>query len=107
MKMPVLDGWHFARTLRARHARVPPLVVTTAAVVPDQRARDVGVVAVVEKPFLLEDVQAALRRALASSPRQPTPPAAARSERAAAAEDDERRRTTPITTRPPTGQGRS
>jgi CheY-like chemotaxis protein len=42
-------------------------VVMTAAAAPAQRARDVGAVAVVEKPFLLEDVQRALERALALS----------------------------------------
>jgi CheY-like chemotaxis protein len=67
MKMPVMDGWQFVRELRARHARIPPLVVMTAAAAPAQRARDVGAVAVVEKPFLLEDVQRALERALALS----------------------------------------
>ncbi len=67
MKMPVMDGWQFVRALKARQPVLPPIIVMTAAATPDQRARDVGAVAVIEKPFLLDDVRRALERAVSSS----------------------------------------
>lgn len=73
MKMPVMDGWEFVRALRMRFAHLCPLVVMTAAAAPEERARAVGAVAVVEKPFLLEDVRAALEDAVAATTRTTSP----------------------------------
>lgn len=68
MKMPVLDGWGFARELRARHDRHPtPIVVLTAADDARKRAQEVGAVGWVGKPFSLGELIAAVYRAIGSA----------------------------------------
>jgi len=54
MKMPVMDGWTFAREFRARYDARVPIVVLTAAEDAMKRARDVGAVDWVGKPFDLD-----------------------------------------------------
>jgi two-component system chemotaxis response regulator CheY len=60
MRMPVLDGWGFARELRKRPSR-PPVLVMTAAGEARRWAREIGADDYVAKPFdishLLERVQ--------------------------------------------------
>ena len=55
MRMPVLDGWGFARELEARHLHVPVVVMTAA-----QDARrwcdEIGAVACLPKPFDVDDL---------------------------------------------------
>ena len=55
MRMPVLDGWGFARVLRERGIRLPILVMTAA-----QSARtwaeEIGADGYVAKPFDLQDL---------------------------------------------------
>jgi two-component system chemotaxis response regulator CheY len=54
MRMPVLDGWGFARELRERHSRVP-VIVMSAAVNAQQWADEIGAAGCLSKPFdLLE-----------------------------------------------------
>ena len=50
MRMPVLDGWSFARILRERGIRLPILVMTAAR---DARrwAQEIGADGFLEKPF--------------------------------------------------------
>ena len=61
MRMPVLDGWDFARELQARDLMVPIIVMTAAD---DARcwARDIGAVAYLAKPFGLSDLLMAVER---------------------------------------------
>ena len=55
MRMPVMDGWVFARTLRKEGVSVPILVMTAA-----QNARrwaeEIGADAFIAKPFDLEEL---------------------------------------------------
>lgn len=55
MRMPVLDGWGFARALRDRGIHLP-VVVMTAAQDARQWAQEVGAVAAIAKPFDLDDL---------------------------------------------------
>ncbi len=56
MRMPVMNGWEFAREFRARHGRACPIVVVTAAENAQLRAREVEADAWLAKPFDLDDV---------------------------------------------------
>lgn len=51
MRMPVMDGWTFAATLREAYGRRIPFVVVTAAEDSKLRANDVGANADLGKPF--------------------------------------------------------
>jgi len=61
MRMPILDGWGFARALRERGIRLPILVMTAA-----QNARtwaqEIGADGYVAKPFDLTDLLDAVER---------------------------------------------
>jgi CheY-like chemotaxis protein len=65
MRMPVLDGWGFARALRERGMRLPILVMTAA-----QNARawaeEIGADGFVAKPFDLPELLDAVDRVRAS-----------------------------------------
>ncbi len=62
MKMPVMDGWEFAKQLRARHDHATPIVVLTAADDARKRAMEIGAVGWVSKPFDLDTLLNAVRR---------------------------------------------
>jgi CheY-like chemotaxis protein len=51
MRMPVMDGWQFAAIYRQEFEKRAPIIVMTAAQDAEQRARDVGAVAWIGKPF--------------------------------------------------------
>jgi two-component system chemotaxis response regulator CheY len=53
MRMPVMDGWTFARTYRQRPEPHVPIVVMTAAIDAAQWSREVSAAAVIPKPFEL------------------------------------------------------
>jgi two-component system chemotaxis response regulator CheY len=55
MRMPVLDGWGFARQLRERHSRVPLIVLSAAEDAP-YWAEEIGAAACIRKPFDLVDL---------------------------------------------------
>ena len=55
MRMPVLDGWGFARALKARGVRIP-IVVMTAAKDARRWAEEIGAQAYLAKPFELPDL---------------------------------------------------
>ena len=61
MRMPILDGWGFARALRGRGVQVPILVMTAAQ---DARrwAREIDAEGFVAKPFDLLDLLDAVGR---------------------------------------------
>ena len=61
MRMPVLDGWGFARALRERGIRLPILVMT-AAQNASAWAQEVGAVGYLPKPFDLMELVAAVER---------------------------------------------
>ncbi|MFL5733464.1 MAG: response regulator transcription factor [Chloroflexia bacterium] len=65
MRMPVLDGWEFARILKERGVEVPILVMTAAR---DARrwAEEIGAQGYISKPFHLPDLIAAVENALGS-----------------------------------------
>ena len=54
MRMPVMDGWAFARALRDKYGRSIPIVVITAAEDSKLRADEVGAEASLGKPIELE-----------------------------------------------------
>ncbi len=56
MRMPVMNGWEFAREFRARHGRACPIVVVTAAENAQLRAAEVEAEGWLAKPFDLDDV---------------------------------------------------
>jgi two-component system chemotaxis response regulator CheY len=66
MRMPVLDGWHFAEAYRSTPGPHAPIVVVTAAHDADKRGVAIGAEAVLEKPFdidrLIEIVQRCANR---------------------------------------------
>jgi two-component system, chemotaxis family, chemotaxis protein CheY len=53
MRMPVMDGWTFARAYRERPAPHVPIVVMTAAIDAAQWSREVAAAAFIAKPFEL------------------------------------------------------
>jgi DNA-binding response OmpR family regulator len=60
MRMPVLDGWGFARALAERKIKLPVLVVTAAR---DARlwAAEIGADGFIAKPFGVSDLLSAVR----------------------------------------------
>ena len=64
MRMPVMNGWEFAREFRGRHGHAAPIVVVTAAENARLRAIEIEADGWLEKPFELEDVVAAVARFL-------------------------------------------
>ena len=61
MRMPVLDGWGFAREMKARGESVP-IVVMTAAQDARRWANEIGAAAYVPKPFEVLDLLATVER---------------------------------------------
>jgi CheY-like chemotaxis protein len=55
MRMPVLDGWGFARVLREQGVKVP-IIVMTAAQDAGRWAREIGAQGYIAKPFDLTDL---------------------------------------------------
>jgi CheY-like chemotaxis protein len=62
MRMPVMNGWEFARELRARHERIPPLMVVTAAEDAAARASEIGARGFIAKPFNVGQILESVRR---------------------------------------------
>ena len=63
MWMPLVNGWQFASTLQVRGIHVP-LLVMTAASEARARAREVGAVGYIGKPFDVDQLVLAVRGAL-------------------------------------------
>jgi DNA-binding response OmpR family regulator len=64
MRMPVMNGWEFAREFRARYGRACPIVVVTAAENARLRAEEIGAEDWLAKPFDLDDVLYTVERQL-------------------------------------------
>jgi urea transport system substrate-binding protein len=60
MKMPVLDGWEFARRYHALPEHPARIVCMTAAADVRQRCRDIGADGCLSKPFSLAALYAAV-----------------------------------------------
>lgn len=54
MKMPIMDGWTFARVLHERYGRSIPIVVITAVEDSTLRADELGAEGELGKPFSLQ-----------------------------------------------------
>ncbi len=54
MKMPVMDGWEFARRFHERYGHRAPIVVVTAASDARKRAADIGAEGWLDKPFAVD-----------------------------------------------------
>jgi CheY-like chemotaxis protein len=67
MRMPVLDGWGFARALRARGVQLP-IVVMTAAQDAGRWAAEIGAAGYLAKPFELPDLLAVIERHRPAAP---------------------------------------
>jgi len=73
MRMPVMNGWEFAREFRERHGRACPIVVVTAAENAQLRAAEIEAEGWLAKPFELDDVLRMVARFLPES--EAAPPA--------------------------------
>jgi CheY-like chemotaxis protein len=73
MRMPVMNGWDFAREFRARHGRAAPIVVVTAAENARRRADEIGADGWLAKPFDLDDVLTLAARYGGCPPAEPPP----------------------------------
>jgi CheY-like chemotaxis protein len=56
MRMPVMDGWSFARTYRQQAGPHAPIVVITAATDAGERAAEIDADGYLGKPFDLDDL---------------------------------------------------
>ena len=56
MRMPVMDGWQFARAYRRRPGPHAPIVVVTAARDAAERAAEIEAEGVLPKPFRIDDL---------------------------------------------------
>jgi CheY-like chemotaxis protein len=75
MNMPIMNGWEFARELRARDGSRVPVVVITAAHDAQRSAEEIGAVGFIGKPFELEALVSTIERHLVrpGMPGSPTP----------------------------------
>jgi|SRR5437588_5019401 len=71
MRMPVMDGWAFARAYHQNPPPHVPIVVVTAAQDAAERASEIGANGYLSKPFDLDDLTAAVRRYLESESSPP------------------------------------
>lgn len=62
MRMPVMNGWEFARRLRERGGRQPVIIVMTATVDPRQWAEEIGANGHLGKPFELDELFSIIER---------------------------------------------
>ena len=56
MKMPIMNGWEFAREFRSRYDHQAPIVVLTAAENARKRAEEIGAEGYLGKPFEIDDL---------------------------------------------------
>lgn len=63
VRMPVMDGWTFARAYGERPGPHAPIVVMTAAAGAARRAAEIGCAGFLAKPFDLDDLYAVVHRA--------------------------------------------
>ena len=56
MRMPVMDGWQFAKTYRERPGPHAPIVICTAALDVKRDASEIGADGFLGKPFQLDEL---------------------------------------------------
>ena len=61
LRMPVMDGWEFARRYHAGPAPHVPLIAFVAALNVEQECAEVDTAAILAKPFDLDDLLEAVR----------------------------------------------
>ena len=61
MRMPVMDGWEFARAYRAQIASSAPIIVMTAALDAAVSSAEIDAQGYLAKPFALDDLIALVR----------------------------------------------
>jgi CheY-like chemotaxis protein len=61
LRMPVMDGWEFARRYRALPGPHAPIVAFVAALDPEQESADIQTDGVISKPFDLDELLEAVR----------------------------------------------
>jgi CheY-like chemotaxis protein len=64
MRMPVMDGWAFARTFRERFGPDIPIIVVTAAHDATLSAHEIGADACLDKPFDVHRLEEVVDRAV-------------------------------------------
>ncbi len=62
MRMPVMNGWEFARAYRELPGPHAPIVIMTAYLDPEEVAREMGVQGCISKPFNLITLVDILRK---------------------------------------------
>lgn len=62
MKMPIMDGWQFAKRFRERYGHQAALLVNTASADNEARARSIEAEAYVSKPFRIDELLGAVER---------------------------------------------
>ena len=62
MRMPVMDGWAFARQYRMLPTSAAPIVCMTAAVDARRRCEEIAADALLAKPFQFDDLVATVQR---------------------------------------------
>ena len=72
MKMPVMDGWEFARRYRMESGDPSPIVVMTAAEDPRKPAEEIGAAGWLGKPVELEVLFDTVKRVAARSSSSPS-----------------------------------
>jgi two-component system, chemotaxis family, chemotaxis protein CheY len=64
LRMPVMDGWEFARRYEQMPGPRAPLVAFVAALSPEQDCADLDAAGILAKPFDLDDLLLAVRNLL-------------------------------------------
>jgi DNA-binding response OmpR family regulator len=64
LRMPVMDGWEFARRYQAAVGPHAPIVAFVAALNAEQECADLDSAGILTKPFDLDDLLIAIRAAL-------------------------------------------
>jgi two-component system chemotaxis response regulator CheY len=68
MRMPVMDGWEFARTYREQPGPHAPIVIVTAALDVAKDAKEIGADGFLAKPFQLDDLLQLVQQHSAPAP---------------------------------------
>lgn len=66
LRMPVMDGWEFARRYCARRGPHAPIVAFVAAFNPGQECAEIDSAGILTKPFELDELLDAVRSQLAA-----------------------------------------
>ena len=62
MQMPIMNGWQFALEFMDKFDHMSPIVVMTAAVEAEKRAKSISAIGWIGKPFKLDDLLPLIRK---------------------------------------------